>query len=171
MASCMTALTRFHVLAFGAGVLGAGAMAVASRGAGTGVMTELERLLGAFPLSPRNPKAQTVGLGLQLVNGGLLAQLYAAAFDLGVPAGWRSGLGLGLLHGAAAGLLMGAVPALHPYVPDPMPAPGAFMRRRGRAAVLTFLGLHGLYGAIVGAAGRGTFSASGDTSGRDRPRR
>jgi hypothetical protein len=166
----MTALTRFHLIAFGAGVLGAGAMAAASRAAGTGVMKELERLLGAFPLPPRDPRTQTVGLGLQLVNGGMLAQLYAAAFDLGVPPGWRSGLGLGLLHGAAAGAFLGAVPALHPDVPDPMPAPGAFMRRRGPAAALTFLGLHGLYGAIVGAAGREAFSASGARSGEGRPR-
>jgi hypothetical protein len=144
-----------RIRAFAAGVLGAAAMTAASRATGSGVMRELEQLSGAMVLPPRSPATRPLGLAIQFVNGGLLAQLYLEMFDrLPLRAGWRTGLGLGLVHGAVAGVFLSAVPALHPRVPEVIPSPGLFMVNRGVRSAVALAALHALFGAIVGAASR-----------------
>lgn len=157
-----------RVRAFGAGVLAAAAMTTASAVARSTVMSELQQLAGTLVAPPRSAASRAIGLTTQLVNGGLFAQLYLAAFEnAGLRAGWRDGLTLGLLHGAAAGLFLGVVPALHHRVPEQLPAPGPFMLNRGAHAAVTLVALHGLFGAIVGATlAVGVDPASHSTQGR-----
>lgn len=142
--------------AFLGGVAGTIAMMAASTAARSGVMSELTRLAGSMTSAPESRATQPVGVAAQLVNGGLFAVGYATAFrrfeqDLD----WRTGAAVGLAHGLAAGVFLRMVPALHPRVPEDLPAPGAFMLNRGRGAALTLIGLHVLFGAIVGAASAG----------------
>jgi hypothetical protein len=56
-----------------------------------------------------------------------------------------------VLNGIIGGLFMGVVPMMHPLVPETMPAPGFFMANMGVMGVVAELGLHVIYGAIVGA--------------------
>ena len=56
-----------------------------------------------------------------------------------------------MLNGIIGGLFMGVVPMMHPLVPETMPAPGFFMANMGVMGVVAELGLHVIYGAIVGA--------------------
>jgi len=43
------------------------------------------------------------------------------------------------------------MPAVHPLIPEIMPAPGAFTANLGTMGIAAFVILHPLYGAIVGA--------------------
>jgi hypothetical protein len=139
--------------AFMAGVLGAGAMsaltAVARR---RGVDVDFESMLGTIAGGRPSPARRRVGFALQLVNGGLLAQLYAAVLDRTPQTpGWVIGAIVSLLHSLAAGGVLAAVPAMHPEVPRRLPKPGAFYAQRGPAAVALLVVGHVVYGAIVGA--------------------
>jgi hypothetical protein len=138
---------------FAGGIAGATAMAVTSRAAKLHVMSELEALAGSMVAPPRSAASKAAGVGMQLVNGGLLAQLYRPVFQLtGLQPGWRTGFGVGVLHGILAGAFMSAVEPLHPHVPEHLPEPGSFMLNRGVRVAVAFVALHGLFGAIVGAA-------------------
>ena len=46
---------------------------------------------------------------------------------------------------------MAMMPAMHPLIPEQMPAPGAFMANMGLMGVIAEIMLHLIYGAIVGA--------------------
>jgi hypothetical protein len=144
---------REPLLTFAAGAGATAAMMGASRAVQSPVMDDLQQL-AATMVAPRGSAAGAVfGFASQLLNGGVFAQAYAAIFDgLRLEPGWRPGLAVGLLHGAAAGVFLGAVPPLHPRVPERIAAPGAFMRHRGSAAPIALIALHGLYGALVGSA-------------------
>jgi hypothetical protein len=61
------------------------------------------------------------------------------------------GAAFGLAHAVIAGLGMGIVPAIHPMIPERMPAPGAFMANLGAIGIVAEFALHAVYGAIVGA--------------------
>lgn len=49
-----------------------------------------------------------------------------------------------------AGLFMAMVPAMHPLVPEQMPAPGPFMANLGAMGIIAEFVLHAVYGGIVG---------------------
>jgi hypothetical protein len=138
---------------FAAGAAATAVMAGASRAIPPHVIRKLTDLLAALVAPPGSRVGTVVAYGAQLINGGVFAIGYADAFRrAGRPLGPGRGFALGLLHGAGAGLLLGGTAAVHPRVPDEMPAPGLFMRRHGRDAALALVALHGLYGALVGAA-------------------
>jgi hypothetical protein len=138
---------------FAAGVAGTAAMMAVAKAVGSPVIADLEELAGTAAAPRGSRLADTVGVTMQLVNGGLFAQAYGAAMDVLEPrSAWMAscaGATLGALHGVAAGALLGAVPALHPRVPEQVPAPRAFLLRRGVQAALALVALHALYGAIV----------------------
>jgi hypothetical protein len=92
------------------------------------------------------------GLVIHLVVSGLIAMLYAAGFEYWTHrAGGSVGLGFSLIHMLIAGLLFGAIPAIHPMIPEFMRAPGPFMSNLGASGVLLFIAVHLFYGWIVGA--------------------
>jgi hypothetical protein len=118
-----------------------------------GVMAELTRLAGTVTAAPGSRASYPIGIAAQLLNGGLFGAAYHTAFErLDRQMDWRAGALVGLTHGLAAGLFLALVPALHPRVPEELPAPGAFMLNRGTSPAITFVALHGLFGAIVAAA-------------------
>jgi hypothetical protein len=138
------------------------AMMAASRGARSPAMPVLEDLAATAVAPPASTAGEVLGVAAQLVSGGLFAHLYEIAFDrLALRPGWLNGAALGLMHGAVAGTLLAAVPALHPRVPEERPAPGAFLRRHGRGAAVGVLALHVLYGALVGWRSRPRVPAPG----------
>jgi hypothetical protein len=138
---------------FAAGAAATVVMTAASRVTTSHVIGRLTELLGTLVARPGTGLGVAFGHGAQIVNGGLFAMTYDEAFRR---AGDRlnpiRGLAVGLVHGLAAGLLLAATPAIHPRVPEVLPDPGPFMRRHGRDAALALIALHGLYGALVGAA-------------------
>jgi hypothetical protein len=142
--------------AFAAGVAGTAAMMAVSAATGSGVMAELTRLAGTVTSTPGSRASSPVGIGAQLLNGGLFGVVYHMGFArLEREVDWRTGAVVGVAHGLAAGLFLALVPALHPRVPESLPAPGAFMLNHGFVPAITFVALHGLFGTIVAAASPG----------------
>lgn len=139
--------------AFGAGVLGAVVMTVIMAMArAMGMQVNLEMMLGTMMGSPPSPATWIMGLIIHLVAGGIFALIYAAGFEyLTHRADWLVGLGFGFIHSLFAGLFMAMMPAMHPLIPEAMPAPGAFMSNLGMMGVVAEIMLHLIYGAIVGA--------------------
>lgn len=139
--------------AFGAGVAGGVVMTVLIWLARTfmGMPMNLSMMEGTMLVQPPGPVAWTVGFVMHLTISGLIALLYAWAFEHVVH---RAGAGIGalfgLVHAVIAGLVMGMVPAMHPLIPTQMPAPGAFLSNIPMGPVALFV-LHAAYGAVVGA--------------------
>lgn len=116
-----------------------------------GLPMNLEMMEGTFLVRPPGPVAWIVGFIMHLVISGLIALLYAWAFEhVTHRAGWLVGAGFGLVHAVIAGLFMGMVPAMHPLIPGVLPAPGAFLSNIPMGPVVLFV-LHAMYGAVVGA--------------------
>lgn len=117
-----------------------------------GVPVHFELLLGTILGHPPSLWTWLGGLAAHLVLAGLIGLVYGWAFEtLSGRADWRVGLVFGVVHAVVVGLLLWMVPAVHPLVPERIPAPGAFLSRAGVVGVLLELALHMMYGAVVGA--------------------
>jgi hypothetical protein len=146
-------LTTEHCLTLAAGTTATVAMMLASRAAHSPVMDDLQELAATAAGPPHSRLGEVLGFSAQLVNGALFADAYRSAFHvLGIAPSARTGAAVGVVHGVAAGVVLAAVPPLHPRVPEAVPAPGAFMRHRGGGSAVMLVALHALYGALVGAA-------------------
>lgn len=139
--------------AFVAGVVGGLAMSVAMAIARDlyGIPIRLEMILGTLTgLSPGRGTF-AVGLVMHLTLSGVVAILYGLGLERAAHrSGVLPGLVLAIPHAIAGGLLVGAIPAVHPLVPEEIVAPGPFFSYLGQGAVLFFVLAHALYGAIVG---------------------
>lgn len=112
----------------------------------------LEMLLGTMLGLAPTAATWVVGLVMHLVISGLIALIYAWAFErVTHRAGWMLGAGFGLIHAVIGGLFMGIIPAMHAMVPGELPAPGFFMANQGAMGVFALFVLHVIYGAVVGA--------------------
>lgn len=140
------------IQAFLAGVVGGATMSLITALARTmGMPVNWELILGTFFGAPPSRTAWLTGLILFLVLSGLIALLYAIGFEhVTRRAGWSVGLVFSFVHTLVAGTLVGLVPALHPLVPESLPAPGAFMANLGTLGIGIFVLSHLIYGAIVG---------------------
>jgi hypothetical protein len=139
--------------AFLAGVIGAIAMSVILWIARNwmGIPAHMEMMLGTMVVPNAALTAWLVGFGIHLLIGGVLALVYAWAFEhITHRAGWLVGVGFGLIHAVIAGLGNLLIPAIHPMIPERMPAPGAFMANLGIIGIVAEFALHAVYGAIVG---------------------
>ncbi|MDQ3035698.1 MAG: hypothetical protein M3Y87_25050 [Myxococcota bacterium] len=138
--------------AFLAGVVGGAVMTILTAiGRLLGLDVNLEMMLGTMLLPP-SAVAWIVGLAMHLLISGLIAIAYAAGFErVTHRAGASVGLAFSVIHIVIGGLFMGLVPALHRLIPEQMAAPGAFLSNHGAVGVISFLVLHAIYGAIVGA--------------------
>ncbi len=139
-------------LAFFAGVLGGAVMIALLITARIVGLTDLNIAVTLGSMITREVTATTWTLGffMHLVISGLIALLYAAAFEAIRRSTWWLGVGGGIVHTAIAGLVMLLFPAIHPIIPDVIAAPGAFAANYGAATVATFIVLHLIYGALVG---------------------
>jgi hypothetical protein len=144
-------------LVLGAGAAATTGMMIASRLTGSPVMPGLQQLAATVAAAPGSAAGSAFGYASQLVNGALFAEGYRLAFAaLRITPSWQRGAVMGLGHGVLAGVVLAAVPPLHPRVPEQVPPPGAFMRHHGAGAAAMLVALHVLYGGLVGAAIAGT---------------
>lgn len=140
--------------AFLAGVVGGAVMsALMFLGrAGLGLDVDLEMLMGTVFLE-RGAAAWLLGLGMHLMMSGLIGVGYALAFErVTQKASAGIGAAFSVVHMLVAGPVMGGVvPLVHRLVPEQMPGPGYFLAHHGAAGVATFVVLHLVFGAVVGA--------------------
>jgi hypothetical protein len=138
--------------ALGGGIVGTGAMSLLMAMArAKGMDVKLELMLGTFVGLEPGELALSLGIALQLLCGTLFALGYAWLFERVLHhGGMAAGLLLAIPHAVAAGLLLAVVPALHPLVPERLPAPGPFVASLGSAGVVALFVLHLAFGAIVG---------------------
>jgi hypothetical protein len=116
-----------------------------------GIPVALETMLGTvFGLHP-SLTASAIGFAIHLAVSAVVAVVYAAGFEYVTRrAGAGPGVLFSLVHTAMSGLALGAVPAVHPLIPEPIPAPGLFLSGLGAVGVSYFVAMHLLYGAVVG---------------------
>lgn len=135
------------------GIVGAGVLTVVlAMARGLGIPLNLEVMFGSLITGTTGPTTWMLGFVLLLMRGIVLGLIYAAIFEYVIHrAGWKWGVALGAAQAILAGLILGALPAIHPLIPESMPAPGMFMSHLGTAAVVTFFMINMLFGAIVGA--------------------
>ena len=117
-------------------------------------------MLGTM-FTPDRDRAKLVGFGVHLLNGWVLAFIYAAAFQSWHLAAWWLGLGVGLAHGLFVLLaVMPMLPGLHPRMaseqrgPEPtrqLEPPGFLALNYGRRTPLSVIVAHLVYGTIIGA--------------------
>lgn len=139
--------------AIGAGIVGALVLTLIGWMARTfmGMPVNLEMMLGTMLGLAAGAGAWIVGLLIHLMAGVIFALIYAWCFEhLSHRAGLWPGVGFGFVHALFSGLLMAAMPMMHPMVPEQMPAPGAFMSGLGGMGVMAFFLEHLIYGGIVG---------------------
>jgi hypothetical protein len=131
----------------------------ASQGLGLTRMN-LPFMLGTM-FTPDRDRAKLVGFGVHLLNGWLLAVIYAAAFRSWHRATWWLGAAIGLVHASFVLLVvMSILPGLHPRMADeqrgPEPTrqlepPGFLALNYGRRTPISVIVAHLLYGGILGA--------------------
>jgi len=117
-------------------------------------------MLGTM-FTPNRDRAKLVGIGVHLLNGWLLALIYAAAFQSWRRTAWWLGACVGLVHGLFVLLVvMSVLPGLHPRMaseqrgPDPtrqLEPPGFLALHYGRRTPVALLAAHLIYGGILGA--------------------
>ena len=116
-----------------------------------GLEMNAEMMLGTMTSAP-GVTAWIIGFMMHLLLSALIALLYAWGFErVTHRAGAAIGLGFAVIHVLVAGVVMAMIPAMHPMIPEQMPAPGAFLSAMGGTFVGLFLIEHLLYGATVGA--------------------
>src|SRR5919108_1303968 len=114
-------------------------------------------MLGTM-FTPDRDRAKLLGIGVHLVNGWLLALIYAAAFQNWRRATWWLGAAIGLVHAAFVLLVvMPTLPGLHPRMaseqrgPEPtrqLEPPGFLALNYGRRTPILLILAHLLYGGI-----------------------
>jgi hypothetical protein len=118
----------------------------------TGLQMNAEMMLGSMVSSSPGLTTWLIGFVMHLVISALIALAYAWGFErVTHRAGTAAGLGFAVIHVAIAGVVMAMVPAIHPMIPEQMPAPGAFLANMGATMAALFVIEHLLYGGIVGA--------------------
>ncbi|MGH7529761.1 MAG: hypothetical protein ACREMN_05215, partial [Gemmatimonadales bacterium] len=96
-----------------------------------GVPMNGEMMMGTM-LSAPGTGAWLIGFMMHLMLSVLIALIYAWGFEhVTHRAGVGVGLGFALIHIVIAGMVMGTFPAMHPMIPEQMPAPGAFLSAMG----------------------------------------
>ncbi len=133
------------------GVVGGLAMTVLAWTARqAGIEMNGEMMLGTMVSAP-GTTAWLIGLLMHLMLSVLIALIYAVGFEhVTHRAGVAVGLGFAVIHVTIAGIVMAMIPAIHPMIPEQMPAPGAFLGNMGAIFVALFVLEHLLFGAIVG---------------------
>jgi hypothetical protein len=117
-----------------------------------GIQMNAETMLGSMMSSSPGFSTWLIGFLVHLVISALIALAYAWSFErVTHRAGAPVGLAFAVVHVIIAGFVMAMIPAMHPMIPEKMPAPGAFMANMGGTFVALFVIEHLLYGAIVGA--------------------
>jgi hypothetical protein len=138
--------------AFLFGVLGAGAISVASALLrAIGLPIHLELILGTMFGTAPGPVAFALGLAIHLAIGGAFGLLYGWLMEtVWAHGGASMGMILGVIHAALVGMGVGLTPQWHPMVPERIADPGPYFANGGAVGVVCFFAVHVMYGAIVG---------------------
>lgn len=89
-----------------------------------GLEMNAEMMLGTMVSTP-GVTAWMIGLLMHLTISALIALAYAWGFEhVTHRAGAAVGLGFAVIHIVIAGVVMAMIPAMHPMIPEQMPAPG-----------------------------------------------
>lgn len=114
---------------------------------GTGM--DLPRLFGLM-FAENSVVVYLLGFLVHFGLGALLGLLYGWIF-LNVPSSWPWGGIIGAVHGMIAGIVMSAMPTIHPRMgeDDPIPPPGLFGSNYGRMVPVGFVLLHIVFGLVV----------------------
>ena len=116
-----------------------------------GIGMDAEMMLGTMVSSPGSA-AWLIGFVMHMMLSVAIAFIYAWGFErVTHRAGAVVGLGFAVIHVILAGMVMGMIPAIHPMIPEQMPAPGAFMANMGTTFIALFVIEHLMFGTIVGA--------------------
>jgi uncharacterized membrane protein YagU involved in acid resistance len=120
----------------------------------------LPYLLGTM-FTPDRDRAVLIGFLVHLVNGWLLALIYAAAFRSWNLATWWAGAGIGVVHALFVLTIgMALLPALHPRMANEQQGPtvrrqieppGFLALHYGFQTPLSLLAGHLVFGALFGA--------------------
>ena len=90
-----------------------------------GLEMNAEMMLGTMVSAPPNLVTWLIGFAIHLMISALIALIYAWGFEhVTHRAGAAIGLGFAVIHVAIAGIVMAMMPAMHPMIPEQMPAPG-----------------------------------------------
>jgi hypothetical protein len=134
------------------GIAGASAMSALSAVLRvSGVPIQMELILGTMTGLAPGSGAFVLGLGIHLAIGALCGILYGYLFErVWDHGGASTGVILGAIHATLIGMMFGLTPQFHPHVPQGVADPGPYFANLGTFGVLSFFGMHLLYGAIVG---------------------
>lgn len=117
-----------------------------------GLSVNVEMIWGTMFL-PNSGGAWLLGLIIHLMVSGIAGLIYAAAFEfITYRASAALGAAFSLVHSVIAGVSIGMLPAIHPRIPEAVPAPGVFMSAMGLTGVVGLFVLHAIYGAIGGSS-------------------
>lgn len=137
-----------------AGVLGGLFITVvmaAARASGL-ISLNLEQIFGTLLLGASGVGTWIVGLILHLAFSAIFALVYAEAFRRIHRANWKTGAAFGIVHWAAVGAFIGALPTFRPALSESMAAPGPFAMNEGVFSFVFLLAVHLVFGAIIGVA-------------------
>lgn len=139
-----------------AGMIGAVLMtATLSLARGVGVTTlDLPMLLGALLTHEVSSLTWLLGLGMHLGIGAVIALGYAVFFECVGAAGPTRGMAVAISHTLIAGVMLAVLPWINRDIPQLMAAPGFMGAASGWFTPFLFVGVHLLYGSIVGGVYR-----------------
>lgn len=150
----------YYLNAFGYGVLGSLFMSVLMALLRWSNLSEFNfsMFLGSALTQSFSAQSFFMGFIWHLINGGIFGTVYAGGFrwldkrDYGLDKKARTGKGLvfGLVHWLLFSLVMALSPNLHPLIPSEIYPPGLFAINYGVITSLSALGLHLIFGYIVG---------------------
>jgi hypothetical protein len=123
-------------------------------GRALGVEVGFEAMLGSMVTGMLGPASWLIGFAMHLLAGGVFGVVYATVLcRAGTVVDAGAGAAVGISHSLVAGLALLGAPAVHPAMPQPIPAPGAFMAAVGWPEVAMFVVAHLAYGVMVGTFG------------------
>jgi hypothetical protein len=134
------------------GIIGATTISVVTAGLrAAGVPINLELMLGSLFTESTSFASWLLGLALHLMVGSAFGVVYALIFEHALyRASWGLGIVVSLAHLALVGFALAGVPAMHPLIPQALPAPGPMMLGYGTIGFVSFVLLHLMFGVIVG---------------------
>lgn len=136
------------------GVVGALAMLLSMRAGRAMGMTQMNfvDLIGSMFVRPHSSRSQMLGTAIHLVDGALLAVIWAYGVQLAnLPANWATGLLWGGILWMLALLLMSSVGAVHPAIRrGEQDDPGTAATNFGSMTPMGALMAHLVYGLVLG---------------------
>jgi hypothetical protein len=139
-------------LAFVAGMIGWAVMVgltILLRAVGATELN-LNMIIGSLFTGQVSAGTWILGFVAGLIISGLIALIYAWAFEGMRKSNWRLGVIGGAIHAVIGGIVFGVLPSFHPAMPNLITPTGFFAANYGAVTAVGFVVLHLVYGAIVG---------------------